>query len=393
MYYIQESSVSISLNVGDTLAVSAYQSDSANRFIASNGSFSRLSISRFPTSSELVVTPERQNTFAGIKGTTAGTNTTAVTASSWTTLTFGANTFTRTEFGKAKVESNNVVSVTIDNLPVGSYYVTATGSFYAAGTTNGTSTSCFFGISDTNNGTPFATMQTRAYGDASTADQNAFGNTVGGIYKNTSVSSKTFYVEGYRESTTGTCYGFADSNRPITISVIPLDQPSNSALYVEGPVKAAATGAAIPEGYVNEFSTRSITDTSLRTQATPASGTWYYPWTGELTLPAGNWLMCYNVLAQTDQASSSTAQAGITTRIENKTDNTDVLLNTTLPSAASSLIGFGANQSGCQPVAITTSKTFRIGLRWYVWGGSPTVNNMYLRCDISNCKLQAIRLN
>jgi hypothetical protein len=32
----------------------------------------------------------------------------------------------------------------------------------------------------------------------------------------------------------------------------PLDQPSNSALYVQGPVLGAQTGAAIPAGYVGE---------------------------------------------------------------------------------------------------------------------------------------------
>jgi hypothetical protein len=45
---------------------------------------------------------------------------------------------------------------------------------------------------------------------------------------------------------------YADGSRPYLITVTPLDQSSNSALYVQGPVKAAATGAAIPAGYVGE---------------------------------------------------------------------------------------------------------------------------------------------
>jgi hypothetical protein len=37
-----------------------------------------------------------------------------------------------------------------------------------------------------------------------------------------------------------------------SIHIQPLDQPSNSALYVQGPVKAAATGDAIPDGYLGK---------------------------------------------------------------------------------------------------------------------------------------------
>jgi hypothetical protein len=73
-----------------------------------------------------------------------------------------------------------------------------------------------------------------------------------GVYQNTSVANRTFFLQAYRTSAAGTCTGYSDSQQPLTITVIPLDQPSNSALYVEGPVKASATGAAIPSGYLGE---------------------------------------------------------------------------------------------------------------------------------------------
>jgi hypothetical protein len=47
----------------------------------------------------------------------------------------------------------------------------------------------------------------------------------------------------------------------------PLDQPSNSALYVQGPVKAAETGAAIPAGYVGEVKQATIALTNLTPNA------------------------------------------------------------------------------------------------------------------------------
>ena len=250
-YYVQESSVSISLSVGDTLYVSAYQNDTANRFIAGNSSFSRLSISRFPSSSELVVTPERQNTFAGLKGVASGP-TNLVTSAAWTKLTSGT-TLTRTTFGKAKVETNNDYSITIENMPVGSYYITATGIFGVDSSASGSGTACYFAIADSATGGPqIASMQQQATGDSSLVSQTVLASTMGGVYTNSSVANKTFYLQSYRGGGGGNCYAFSDSNRPLTITVIPLDQPSNSALYVQGPVLGAQTGAAIPAGYQME---------------------------------------------------------------------------------------------------------------------------------------------
>jgi hypothetical protein len=43
-----------------------------------------------------------------------------------------------------------------------------------------------------------------------------------------------------------------NNSRALRWKIQPVTNQSNSALYVQGPVKAAATGAAIPEGYVFE---------------------------------------------------------------------------------------------------------------------------------------------
>jgi hypothetical protein len=77
-----------------------------------------------------------------------------------------------------------------------------------------------------------------------------------GVFANTSVADRNFIVRAQKlfDSTTGNVgkCSAVTFNSDITITLSPLDQQSNSALYVQGPVKAAATGAAIPAGYVGE---------------------------------------------------------------------------------------------------------------------------------------------
>jgi len=244
---------------------------------------------RFPTSSELVVTPERQNTFAGLKGA-GSVNTNSVTSNSWTKLTQASGTLTRTTFGKAKVETNNDYSITIENMPVGNYYISTTGVFIAQAAAAGDSTACFFGIADSaTGGAQIASMQVNANGDSSITTQASTGSTFGGVYNNTSVSNRTFFVQGYRAQGSGSCYGYSESNRPLTISVIPLDQPSNSALFVEGPVRGSNTNTAIPTNSIGG----KIIDASLA-KTTTSLGTWQVASGNFGTPPAGSYLMIMN---------------------------------------------------------------------------------------------------
>ena len=272
----------VELAVGEYIEIFAYQNSSGAKNTFADAQYTNLSISRFPTSSELVVTPERQNTFAGIKGVASG-GSNVVTSASWTKLT-SASTMTRTVFGKAKVESNNDYSITIENLPVGSYYITASGLFYAQAAVSGATTECFYGIADTaTGGAQIGGLQANSTGDATLTNQTIINSTMGGIYTNTSVASRTFFIQALRAGGTGSCNAFNTSDRPLTISVIPLDQPSNSALYVEGPVKASATGAAIPAGYVGQTK---VVNTLLNTNWTVSGA---YVNVASITLEAGIW--------------------------------------------------------------------------------------------------------
>jgi hypothetical protein len=208
---------------------------------------------RFPTSSELVVTPERQNTFAGVR-LYSTSNTNAVTSGTITKLTTSTSA-TRTSYGKADTTATNDLSLTIKNLPVGSYKIEATGTMFARAPSAGTTAACIFSLSDSATaGSPLASMYQNAYGDASAATQDIIASSTSGIYVNTSVADRTFFVRAQRAGGTGSCLAYSDDQSPFNIIVTPLDQPSNSALYVQGPVLAAATGAAISSGYVfNNF--------------------------------------------------------------------------------------------------------------------------------------------
>jgi hypothetical protein len=218
-----------------------------------------LVLTRFPTSSELVVTPERQNTFGGVNFNGSGfIQSQSISASTWAKLTY-QTTITRNPYGKAFVETNNDISVTIKSLPVGTYRVVANGLMRAIANGSGNMTSCAFGISDSATPTnPIIASHANAVGDATSTTQDAYVSTAYGVFTNTSVQDKTFFVVSKRVQGLGTCIlGTNSGDYPFVLSVEPLDQPSNSALYVQGPVLGAQTGAAIPAGYQGETLTAS----------------------------------------------------------------------------------------------------------------------------------------
>jgi len=270
-YYVQESSVSISLNVGDTLAVSAYQSDSANRFITSNSTFSRLSISRFPTSSELVVTPERQNVFGGVVYTASQQNLFGGSAISSTYTTFNGGQWDDGSLkGKAALTttgSGQDLGFSIPNMPVGNYKLEVSGLINAgvgnSATVDGY-TRCNFRIYETTTTTEVARQVNQDLSlTSSTLDETRDYNTnFAGVFSNTSVATRNFVLQANKwadanAGSSGICQAYSNTgsgsyNTNITFLLTPLDQPSNSALYVQGPVLGAQTGAAIPSGYLGK---------------------------------------------------------------------------------------------------------------------------------------------
>jgi hypothetical protein len=222
---------------------------------------------------ELVVTPERQNTFAGVQyrglggGNSVHGGATAPTVySAFNNAIFNQPTMLK---GKASLatSSSNDLGFSVANLPVGSYSVQVSGFLQAnigGGSPAGSRSRCNFRIRETTTSTIVAQQShqdnaaTAGAGIVATRD---YTNSLLGVFSNNSVATRNFVLEAQKfsdtTSTNGFCEVWSDNttnflNTDITILLTPLDQPSNSALYVQGPVKAAATGAAIPAGYVGE---------------------------------------------------------------------------------------------------------------------------------------------
>jgi hypothetical protein len=371
---------------------------------------------RFPTSSELVVTPERQNTWAGVVYTNQNQSLFAGTAeptaqSPYTNATWNQPTLLKGKASVTTTNSGNDLGFSVANLPVGNYELKITGllnSTHGASTVAGGLTICAFKLIETTTSTEVARQmhQDQQYGTGVTNETRNFVNSFSGVFNNTSVATRNFRLESqkFQDTTTGNvgnCQAFSaivtnGNNTNITFLLTPLDQPSNSALYVQGPVLAAATGAAIPEGYVNEFSTRSISDTSSRQQSSPVLGTFYYPWTSTLTLPAGNWLLCYKALIEQEQTVSSSAVAYPRMHIQNQTDSSIVMTQSALGQITSAPFNINyiwSPVSQCKPIAITSSKTFRMGIAYGNSTGTASVLFLRLRGDVSETELYAIRLN
>jgi hypothetical protein len=358
-----------------------------NNCTIDHGINAQIVVYRFPTSSELVVTPERQNTFGYISGTGIDYSTKSGTFVTPSGFTMDPG------YGKCIADGTNV-ACKIETLPPGSYDVTVSAPMLSVGGSSGNQ-SCYWGISD---GVQVDVALAQSLTPVQSGSYDAISS-VSRQFTYTSTQTNRIFKLIVREAGSGgassNCAIPASTNRYWAMKVTPLNQPSNSALFVEGPVKASATGAAIPEGYVNEFATRRITDTANR-NVSVALGAWYYPWSGTLTLPAGNWNICYRVAAQMFQNRSAVNVTQWYTRIHNQTDDTTIMANLNWPTYDNNTThveGSLNTHSGCQPISITSSKVFRVGLLAQPLLGVPTGVILALRGDLILSELYAIRLN
>jgi hypothetical protein len=291
---------------------SSSPSNSADIYNASTtvGNQFQLIAYRFPTSSELVVTPERQNTWGAVEyrnsqqGLFAGTA--EVTGySSFNNATWNQPTLLKGKAAVTTTNSGNDLGFSIPNLPVGSYKLEISGYMLAQpGTTVDDVTVCTFRIAETDSSGTLRTtvaeqVNQAARPTASTNTTNAFLS-FQGIYTNTSVATRNFRLEASKTvdtnaSNNGSCRaqssaaGNTDANI-ISFTITPLDQPSNSALYVQGPVKAAATGDAIATGYQGSIISNIGTAYTGQSQGVDKTGT-------GITLQPGYYfmMMTYNV--------------------------------------------------------------------------------------------------
>lgn len=290
---------------------------------------------RFPSSSELVVTPERQNVFGGVVYTNQnqilfGTTAEPTAFSPYTNATWNQPTLLK---GKALVtttNSGNDLGFSIPNMPVGTYKVTISGVMNAVNSSDGIAR-CNYKIVETTTSTDVARQisQDMSFAAGSLDETRDYTNSFFGVYANTSVATRNFRLEAQKfdDTTTGNvgyCQAYSGTgsntyNTNIAFLLEPLDQPSNSALYVQGPVLGSNTGAAIPAGSLGQTITWVTvpTTTSFTTSASD--------WTNAfITLQPG----VYYISAQI----SMQANAGSTVNndvecIVSLTDSTGTIVN------------------------------------------------------------------
>jgi hypothetical protein len=259
------------LNVGDTFKIQLFNSSAAAKPIVANDAWNFLSIKRFPTSSELVVKPETQNTWGGVVYTTGNQTVRSGQVASGTYQEFNKTDWNQPTMlkGKAAVtttNSGNDLGFSIPNLPVGNYKLTIHGLLNAsnqASTVADAAVACSFRIYETTTSSEIARQTQRDQSlTTSLSDQTRdYTNAFFGVFNNTSVGTRNFRLEAAKtgDTTTGGTLGLCEvyaattaERTNIAFLIEPLDQPSNSALYVQGPVQASATGATIAAGYQGE---------------------------------------------------------------------------------------------------------------------------------------------
>jgi len=372
----------IDLVAGDEIKINAYNNASGTRNLHASSSFNYLSISRLPSSSELVVTPETQNVWGGVSYTSGlqllfngVADPTAF--SPFTSATWNQPTMLK---GKAQVtttNSGNDLGFSIPNLPIGNYEVSVVGALNSiAGTTSGVV--CNYRIRETTTNTDVVKY---SHGGmfASGVITRDYVSGANGVFNNTSVATRNFILEASKfqdssaantsqcEAYTNTAPTGASYNTQISILLKPIDNASNSALYVQGPVKAAATGTAIPAGYVGEKIEATGLLVNVSTSATTITS---------VTLTPGVWLINYNAFSQF--TAPNAFECGVATA-PNSTTGWDALFNYAVQ------------------VGATSSYPYAIISNYYVRVTATTP--YYLTCKLSsgtvpsNGRLHAVRIN
>jgi len=252
----------IDLVAGDEIKINAYNNASGTRNLHPDNSYNYLSISRFPSSSELVVTPETQNVW----GSTDASGVDSTTNSSTYVTPNGFSTINTN--GKCQADGTNL-ACKIETLPPGSYKVSVSLPYFSVG---GSATqSCLIQIKDNKGAVDAPTAQSVA-----NSGQTTGISSVSRVFKYNSTQTNVIFSLQHSQSsgTGGSCGVYtASASRYWQMTVQPLDNASNSALYVQGPVKAAATGAAIPAGYVGEMLGTERTGTNGSTYSTRTTTT------------------------------------------------------------------------------------------------------------------------
>ena len=391
--FFPQAAGSVYLAVGDTLRVTALIVRSPSTDLAVTAGETVFNISRFPSASELVVTPERQNTFGGVSYAGNGDFTgTSAAITNVTDTNFGARTF----YGGASLAGTgcgltaNDFGFCMTNVPPGTYQIAGN---VEVGLIEAGSDKTWCNYKVRVGGTSLSDTEVINAIPHSNAS-NQFTPIGTGIIKINSFQPSLRVSMLYnKDSLADSCIvrstgaGSISSALP-SLQISPLDQPSNSALYVQGPVKAAATGAAIPAGYQGEV-IQSVS-TSNVSHSSPVSGTYYGPaGVPSVTLTPGVWAITAQSLLEYVATASATT---IATRLQlwNVTDSASIVSGAILQRTETVGGGTITLQS---VVNITANKVYKLEFGYLNWSGSSTVSTINSRGDQGSVFIRAVRLN
>jgi len=253
--------------------------------------------------------------------------------------------------------------------------------------------SCYWGISD---GVQVDVALAQSLTPVQSGSYDAISS-VSRQFTYTSTQTNRIFKLIVKEASSGgassNCAVPASTNRYWAMKVTPLNQPSNSALYVEGPVKASATGAAIPAGYVGE--TISATTSSSYTASTTL-GT-FSDITGlSITLTPGVWRIVGKVgIAQGCWISGGAlAYSSLAIRTGSTTVEKVSFLTYGDPAGATFSPSKCDTNGGSISyiVSPTTSTTYKLSVAGEAWAGTP-VYSLDVRSDVVASNIIAVRLN
>ena len=258
---------------------------------------SGISVYRFPSSSELVVKPENQeNYWAAMRQADYYDAVGGVTSSSYVQYPV-IDSVNRTFYGKASADTNDFFVLTVPSLPVGNYKVSFKGQMVGSTST----TLCAWALHD---GTGLITAQEFIGAQ--------YIPLVSAVYKNIKIESKTFALWAKRISGTGEC--IVQDETEVLFTLEPLDGKSTSALYVQGPVLGAQTGAAIPSGYVGEAIASQTSFLTGQSQGVWKTGT-------GITLQPGVYLV--DMKSRTTLVAATSIQCALTKTVNGSEINDD----------------------------------------------------------------------
>ena len=373
---------SIPLNVGDEVEVLFFHNLGSNISLINDAKYDRLTITRFPSSSELVVTPETQNVWGATDGTGFDSTTnsaTYVTPNSFSTINSN---------GKCQPDGTNL-ACKIETLPPGSYKVSVSLPYFSVA---GSATqSCLIQIKDNKGAVDAPTAQSVA-----NSGQTTGISSVSRVFKYNSTQTNVIFSLRHSQSsgTGGSCGVYtATSNRFWVMTVQPLDNASNSALYVQGPVKAAATGTAIPTGYAGE---KIEASTSSIFNASSTLNVWSNITGLTITLTPGVWEIdgIVGIMQSCYSSNAGFAFSNIAI-MSGGSPIQRVAIGSFGDPANTSFYPVKCLTSGGTIrtiVNVTSSTSYEVGVQVGSWSGTPVFTNV-VRSDVTPSFIRAVRIN